>query len=173
LSFLSNIFGKAPDRERLAPLYAAVVAAARSPVWYREGQVPDTIDGRFDMVAAILALVLLRLEAEGERARGETVLLTERFIDDMEGNIRQLGTGDVVVGKRIGKMMSALGGRLDAFRSAVDAGADFSGVAARNVFHEKPPAGAAEFVGSRLKGFFDRLQTIPGEEIVAGRVPAA
>ena len=173
MSFLSNIFGKPAERERLAPLYGAVVTAARNPVWYREGQVPDTVDGRFDMVAAILALVLLRLEAEGERARGESVLLTELFIHDMEGSIRQLGTGDVVVGQQIGKMMGALGGRLGAFGAAIDEGGDFTVVIARNIFHEKPPEGAAEFVGARLRNFYDQLQPIPGEEILGGRVPAA
>src|SRR6185295_16287598 len=72
LSFISRIFGDRRQRARLSPLYAAIVAAGRDPAWYREGQVPDTIDGRFDMVAAILALVLLRLEREGDRNRKDS-----------------------------------------------------------------------------------------------------
>jgi cytochrome b pre-mRNA-processing protein 3 len=57
--------GRDSDREALLPLYRAIVSAARLPVWYKAGKVPDTKDGRFDMIAAILSLVLLRLEREG------------------------------------------------------------------------------------------------------------
>ncbi len=68
MSFLQRIFGK--DRlRRLDPLYLAVLARGRDPAWYREGGVPDTLDGRFDMMAAIMAIVLLRLEREGEAGR--------------------------------------------------------------------------------------------------------
>ena len=59
MSFLARIFGERQQRERYRPLYRAVVAAARDPLWYREGGVSDTINGRFDMLAAVLALVLL------------------------------------------------------------------------------------------------------------------
>ena len=118
MSFLARIFGGKSEREAYRPLYDAVVNAARDPAWYIEGQVPDTMDGRFDMIAAVTALVLLRLEAEGEAGRGPSVLLTETFIDDMDATLRQMGVGDHVVGKHVGRMMSALGGRLAAFREA-------------------------------------------------------
>jgi hypothetical protein len=95
---------------------------ARNPFWYREGQVSDTIDGRFDMIAAIIALVLLRLEAAGRSLACRAVLLTETFIDDMDASLRQLGIGDHVVGKHVGRMTSALGGRLAAFRTARESG---------------------------------------------------
>jgi cytochrome b pre-mRNA-processing protein 3 len=171
LSFLSNIFGRNTDRDRLAPLYEAVVRAARDPAWYRDGQVPDTVDGRFDMVAAVLALVLLRLEAEGARSRDETVLLTEHFIDDMEASLRQLGTGDMLVGKNVGKLVGALGGRLGAFRTAIDEGGDFAPIVTRNIFHEAPPTPeATQFVAARLRAFHDRLQVTPSERILAGEL---
>lgn len=172
MSFLSSIFGGRRDRERMAPLYAAIVGAARDPAWYRDGGVPDTVDGRFDMVAAVLALVLLRLEAEGARARDETVLLTEAFVDDMEGSVRQLGTGDMMVGKQIGRMMGALGGRLGAFRAALDSGGDFAPAVIRNIFHEAPPSPeAVAFVSMRLEALHDRLQAAPAELILSGTLP--
>src|SRR5438128_8274235 len=83
MSFFQRIFGETRQREPLQPLYRAIVAKGREPAWYREGQVPDTLDGRFDMIAAILSLVLLRLEREGAATRDQTVLLTEIFIADM------------------------------------------------------------------------------------------
>ena len=79
MSFLSRIFGSGrSDRARMLPLYRAIVAEGRDPVWYRDGRVPDTIDGRFDVIAAVMALLLLRLEHEenGETRRA-TTLLTE------------------------------------------------------------------------------------------------
>ncbi|HEX8194017.1 MAG TPA: ubiquinol-cytochrome C chaperone family protein, partial [Allosphingosinicella sp.] len=118
MTFLNRIFGDRKERAALQPLYARIVEEARAPWWYTGGAVPDTIDGRFDMVSSILALVLLRFEREGEAARRPEVLLTEVFIDDMDGTVRQLGIGDQVVGKHVGKMMGALGGRLGAYRDA-------------------------------------------------------
>ena len=118
MSFLTRIFGNGgQERAAYRPLYDSVVAAVRDPAWYVEGEVPDTVDGRFDMIAAVLALVMLRMESEpsgGEPA----ARLAERFVDDMDGQLRQIGIGDYVVGKHIGRMMSALGGRLGAFRDA-------------------------------------------------------
>src|SRR3546814_3224029 len=95
MSFLSRIFGEKRNRDRLRPLYASLVAEARHPAWYREGQVPDTLDGRFDMVAAILALILLRLEHDGDEARDDSVLLTELFVDDMDGSRSEEHTSEL------------------------------------------------------------------------------
>ncbi len=173
MSFLSNIFGAKQERQQLAPLYRSVVEVARAPLWYRQGEVPDTVDGRFDMVAAILALVLLRLEAEGERARSESVWLTECFIDDMEGSVREFGTGDLMVGKRVGQLVGALGGRLTAFRDALDRNGGLGAAVTRNVFHESAPSDAApRFVAGRLESFHAALQAIALEDILAGKLPS-
>ena len=109
-------FSSADERSQVGPLYAAIIAEARLPHWYVEGGVADSIDGRFDMVNAVLALVLIRLEALGDEARVPSTLLAETFVNDMDGQLRELGIGDVVVGKHIGRMMGALGGRLGAYR---------------------------------------------------------
>jgi cytochrome b pre-mRNA-processing protein 3 len=150
------------------------VNKGRDPAWYLEGQVPDTIDGRFDMISAILALVLVRLEADEDRTRTASVLIAEIFIDDMDGSIRQLGAGDVVVGKRIGKMMGALGGRIGAFRTAIEADEDFTAPVTRNIFHDAPPAPeAVAFVSSRLRGFYTSLEALDADAILRGELPAA
>ena len=62
MTFLDRFFRRRDRREALAPLHRGIVALARDPGWYRAGGVPDTLDGRFDMIAAATALVLLRLE---------------------------------------------------------------------------------------------------------------
>jgi cytochrome b pre-mRNA-processing protein 3 len=135
MSLLKRLFGNAePDpKSKLVPLYNQIVAKARLPHWYVEGQVPDSIDGRFDMVAAILTLVLLRLEVDQSRAQ-DMAHLTEVFVDDMDGQLREVGIGDMIVGKHIGKIMGALGGRLGAFRDALADNAELDEVILRNVY---------------------------------------
>ena len=171
MSLLQRIFGETKQRAPLQPLYAAIVAKGREPAWYREGQVPDTLDGRFDMIAAILALVLLRLERDGESGKGPSVLLTEIFIDDMDGTLRQLGIGDYVVGKHVGRMMGAVGGRLTAFRAGRESGS-LAAAVARNIFHEAPPSDAAlAFVAAGLERFAGALDGASTEALLAGTLP--
>ena len=134
MSFWSKLFGDPRDRSALMPLYNSVVAEARDSKWYRDAAVPDTMDGRFDVVALVLSLVLLRLETEGDQGKLPSVLLTEVFIDDMDGTMREVGFGDLVVGKRVGGIMGMLGGRLGAYRDD-----DRRGALIRNVYREVPP----------------------------------
>jgi cytochrome b pre-mRNA-processing protein 3 len=173
LSLLQRIFGDNRPRAAMMPLYNAIVAAGRDPAWYRDGAVPDTIDGRFDILAALTALVLLRLESEGEPGRDPSVLLTEIFVEDMDGTLRQIGIGDYVVGKHVGRMMGALGGRLAAFRPAMTEGTDFELPVRRNLFHEAPPSEEAlAFVAGRLERFAGALKAQPLDALLAGAMPS-
>ena len=171
MSFLQRLFGETKQRAALMPLYKALVGIGREPAWYTKGEVPDSLDGRFDMLSAVVALALLRLESEGEAGKAPSVLLTEIFIEDMDGTLRQIGIGDYVVGKHIGKMMSALGGRLGAFRDAGEAG-PLGEAVRRNVFHDSPPSDAAlEFVAGRLESFRRALADTPLPSLYEGKVP--
>jgi cytochrome b pre-mRNA-processing protein 3 len=168
LTFLTRIFGGRRERERLRPLYDAIVAAGRAPAWYRDDGVPDTVEGRFEMIAATLSLVLLRLEANGEQTRGDSVLLTELFIDDMDGSLRQIGIGDFVVGKHIGKIMGAVGGRLGAMRDAEG----LEEPVHHNIFRGAPPSDAAVAkVAKRLEAVRAALASLPSETILNGNLP--
>jgi cytochrome b pre-mRNA-processing protein 3 len=171
LTFLARLFGDRRERQAMAPLYRAVVEAARDPAWYREGQVPDTLEGRFDMVAAVLALLLLRLEREGEAARRESVLLTELFIDDMDGTLRQIGIGDFVVGKHVGRLMAALGGRLGAFRDAFAGAAELEPAVRRNIFRDAPAdEEGVTFVSGGLQALRERIEASPLEALLEGEI---
>lgn len=86
-------------------LYNRIIVEGRRTDWYEQGAVPDTLDGRFDMIAAILCAVLIRLD-QAEEAKQEIAWLTELFVTDMEGQLRQIGIGDLIVGKRVGEMMA-------------------------------------------------------------------
>ena len=168
MSILSRIFGGGDRRSRYRTLYLDIVALGRDPIWYREGEVPDTVDGRFDTIAAVLALVLLRIEREGKEGAEASVMLAELFIQDMDGSVRQMGIGDLLVGKHVGNMMAALGGRLSAFRDQEDLGP----AVRRNIFHGAPPSEeAVHFVTRRLQNFRAALEREPVSEILAGEVP--
>jgi cytochrome b pre-mRNA-processing protein 3 len=170
---LKGLFRRTAREPELGALYGAIVAAARSPEWYRDGGVPDTLDGRFDMIAAVLTLVLLRIEAEGDAGRAPAATLTERFIDDMDGQLRQLGIGDIVVGKHVGKMMSALGGRLGAYRDGL-AGGDLAEALERNLYRGAPVERTAlAFSEARLRRLADQLAATPIDQLLAGQFPTA
>lgn len=166
-----RLFGRG-ERDMLAPLYRAVVAEARLPGWYREGRVPDTLDGRFDMVAAVMSLVLLRLEEEGEAGRAPAAHLTELFVEDMDGQLRERGIGDIVVGKHVGRMMGALGGRLGALREGLAQGA-IDGAIERNIYRgPAPTAGALRFVREGLLRLRTQLAATEIDDLVGGAWPA-
>lgn len=166
---LRELFKRPNPRDALTPLYRAVVDEARLPHWFREGGVPDSIDGRFDMVASLLALVLLRLEREGAGTRRAQTLLAETFIDDMDGSLRQLGVGDLMVGKHVGTMMGALGGRLSAYRDALDGKADLGAAIRRNVFRDEAAhAGHVGHVEAGLRATAARIDAVPLGALLAG-----
>lgn len=170
MSLISRLF-RTPTRETLDPLYRAIVAAGRDPAWYREGGVPDTIDGRFDMIAALTALVLLRLERE-EAGRQPSALLAEAFVADMDSSLREIGIGDYVVGKHVGRMMGALGGRLTALRAAGDMEA-LTATVERNIFRGAAPSPEAlAFVGTRLDAFRTKLVDASLDTLLAGDLPS-
>ena len=172
MSFLHRIFGRRDRRRTFDPLYRSIVAIARDPAWYRDGQVPDTIDGRFDLIAAITALVLLRFEAEGEAGREPAALVAELFVEDMDASLRQIGVGDYVVGKHIGRLIGALGGRLGAMREARAQGDGVAAYARRNIFRDSPPTEeAVGWVGTQLERIAGAIESQPLEQLLAGKVP--
>lgn len=122
LSRISSFFGSSrAGREPLRPLWQRIVEIAREPQWYSTCSVADTVSGRFDAITLVLSLVLLRMEKEPALIK-PSVRLTEIFVEDMDGQLRQSGVGDLVVGKHIGKLMQVLGGRLGAYRDGLAQG---------------------------------------------------
>lgn len=173
MSIIDRLFRRTDDRAALIPLYNAVVARGRAPHWYIEGGVADTVDGRFDMIAAILSIVLVRMEKD-ERCRLASVQLTELFVSDMDGQLRQVGIGDVTVGKHIGKMMSALGGRLSVYREALEGDGSFEDALIRNLYRGNDPAkDALAHVAGKLREFHAALGGVSEDPLLAGELPPA
>jgi cytochrome b pre-mRNA-processing protein 3 len=152
MPILSRLFAGKPDpREALRPLWHRVVEISREPEWYATCGVADSVAGRFDMITAVLALVLLRLERDGASAR-------------------ESGIGDLVVGKHIGKLMAALGGRLGAYRAAL-AEAEEAGLeaaVARNVTLLE--GHGPEALARRLRTFAGQLGQLPTAALLGGVV---
>jgi cytochrome b pre-mRNA-processing protein 3 len=169
VSLLSRIFGKREDdRAYVRPLWHRTVAIAREPQWYSDCGIADTVPGRFDAVTLVLALVLLRMERE-PALREASARLTEVFVEDMDGQLRQSGVGDLVVGKHIGRLMSVLGGRLGAFREALPKGeAAVAEVVERNVTLREgaDPARTAQ----EALALADKLSKLTADDILAARI---
>ena len=169
MGWLKSLF-RGRDRTAALPLYDAVIARARQPHWYVEGAVPDTLDGRFDMVAAVLAMVQLRLERD-EDGTGPSAMLTERFVDDMDAQVRQIGFGDMVVGKHVGRMMGMLGGRLGAYRDGIAAGT-LDAALVRNLYRgEAPTAEAIAHVRRKLLSLHAALEHVSIPDLMQGQLP--
>ena len=173
LKVLKRWFGSKNDAAKVRPLYDAIIAEARLPHWYVEGRVADSIDGRFDMVNAVLALVLIRMEALGGEAEMPSSLLAESFVTDMDGQLRELGIGDIGVGKHIGRMMGALGGRLGAYRDGFGTGGDPRDALLRNVYRgQTPDAPALDHVTGALTSLTERLSNVSLAGLLAGKLAA-
>ncbi|MDE2445836.1 MAG: ubiquinol-cytochrome C chaperone [Alphaproteobacteria bacterium] len=131
---LSKLFSRKADPA--SALYGAIVAAARQERFYREWDVPDTLDGRFDMMVLHLYLVLNRLRECPQNFRQR---LTDLFFADLDRTLREMGVGDLSVSKKIRPMAEAYSGRLQAYVDAEKAGKNaWIGALERNVYGGKP-----------------------------------
>lgn len=169
MRLFARLLAPRPDpRDELRPLWSRVVALARDPAWYREGGVADTLEGRFDMITAVLALALLRMERTRELAP-RTAPLAEIFVEEMDGQLRQSGVGDLMVGKQIGKLMATLGGRVGAFRTALEVGGEeLTQAVHRNL--TLVDDGRGEFVARRLRQLAARFEATGDNALLAGEL---
>ena len=146
-------------------LYGRVVAQARAPALYADLGVPDTAEGRLEMVMLHTVLVIERLRLEGEAAEELSRALTERFITDLDDCLREMGVGDLTVPKKVKKAAAALYDRTLACRAAL-ADTDTGSLASLLATHVWQDGGAGDPV--RLAGYCRRL-----EADLASRSPTA
>jgi cytochrome b pre-mRNA-processing protein 3 len=177
-----GVFGLAAGRrhERVGfALYGTAVAAAREPHVYAVLGVPDTLDGRFDIVGLHAFLLIRRLRTLPPPGPALAQAVFDAMFSDMDINLRELGVGDLSVGKRVRAMWEAFHGRAGAYEAAFesdDPGA-LAAALARNVWRgAEPPEGSAEAL-ARLARAQDRtLRAQPASDFAAGRarfLPAA
>lgn len=167
---LLRLFRAEPNLAK--PLYEQVVAKARAPHWYLEGQAPDTMEGRFAVLATLLALTDLRLESGGAEARQASVALTECYVHDMDAQLRQDGVGDPVMGKKVGSLVGALGGRVGAWRRVIAGEESWEAVTARSFFRDSVPGESAlSHAVAELKRYWQMLEGRSDEALVHGVLP--
>jgi cytochrome b pre-mRNA-processing protein 3 len=117
-----HLFRRTPSDHIIASLYGTIVAQARAAPFYRICGVPDTVNGRFEMVVLHTVLVLRRLESEPLPVRQIGQALFDRFCADMDGSLRELGIGDLAVPAKMRKIGEAFYGRQAAYEAALAVG---------------------------------------------------
>lgn len=166
-----RLFGKSMAEPDAGALYASVVAEARRPFWYQDAGVPDTMAGRFAVLASMLALTDIRLERGTDDARAMGPRLAERFIADMDAQMREAGFGDPTLGKKVRSMVGALAGRVDRWRRAVEALDPWEDVAPAILYgDERPPPEELRNGVEETRRWWERLQRAGDSDLIRGRV---
>jgi cytochrome b pre-mRNA-processing protein 3 len=170
--WLFGWFGRGRHERTGFQLYGEVVAAARDPFFYAVLGVPDTLDGRFDLVGLHACLLINRLRTMPEPGPALAQAVFDAMFSDMDINLREMGVGDLSVGKRVRAMWEAFHGRARAYEAAL-AGGDAAGLAqslARNVWRGAAPMGAAESLARVALAETRHLAAQPEAALAAGRV---
>lgn len=133
---MSRKFSRKSTKSNAEALYTRIVRQSRRQEFYADLDVPDTLDGRFDLITLHVFLVLRRLNAEGNSTENLGQALFDVMFMNMDASLREMGVGDLSVGKRIKKMASAFYGRVAAYDAPLLAGdcAGLSDAIARNLF---------------------------------------
>jgi cytochrome b pre-mRNA-processing protein 3 len=143
------LFRRKRQDDSIDRLYGAIVAQARLPAFYAAFAVPDTVEGRLEMIVLHAVLLLHRLsgESDAQRAVGQAVF--DRFCQDMDDNLREMGIGDLAVPKQMQRIAGVFYGRAGAYQAALAAADPDHLVAAlwRNIYSDGP---AAETSAQRL-----------------------
>ena len=136
-------------------LYTAAVAAARAPFLYATVGVPDTLDGRFDLVGLHVFLVIRRLQAQPAPGPALAQAVFDAMFHDMDVNLREMGVSDIAVGRKVKVMWEAFNGRATAYAAALDSGdtAALQAALARNVWRGAA-AGAGPAMLAAMAGQF-------------------
>jgi cytochrome b pre-mRNA-processing protein 3 len=166
----SRVGSGGPDLDEDARrLYAHLVAQARAPEFYRELGVPDSLDGRFEMLALHVFLTLRRLKRSGHEPLAQA--LFDTMFTDMDRSLREIGVGDLSVGKRVKDMAKALYGRIAAYEAGLAERDDAALVKAleRNLFGTvaAPSAAAVAALARYLRQAAERLEAAAPAELAA------
>jgi cytochrome b pre-mRNA-processing protein 3 len=167
-----TLFRTIPVQEAAMLAYARVVEHARNPGFFLDCGVPDTVDGRFELICLHAFLYLHRLKRDQPRAAP----LGQRFFDamfaDFDRSLREMGTGDLSVGREVKRMAQAFYGRVAAYERGL-AGDDsvLQPALARNLFGTAPPnPRRLEAVADYVRREAAQLNRQTADELLAGRL---
>ena len=131
---------------------------------------PDTIDGRFAALATATALIIVRLEQLGEQGDAVSVALTERFIEVMESEHRQLGLGDPKLGRTVRKLVGSLARRTELWRLATTDQENWANAANRSLYHGDAPAAALDHSSRALRNWWNTLEQTDFGALMEGKL---
>jgi cytochrome b pre-mRNA-processing protein 3 len=170
---LASLFRRRPFERPAFSLYTIAVATARDPVWYGRLGVPDTLDGRFDMISLFTFLVVDRARSDPDpRGPALAQAVFDAMFADMDHNLREMGVGDLSVGKKVKVMWEAFNGRAQVYAAAVespDPGA-LPEALGRNVWRAEAPPEAAALLAEAVRAERTHLATQGFAGLVAGTV---
>ena len=161
-----------PPKAAGKALYAAVVDRARRKVLYEDFGAPDTVEGRFELYTLHVVLLLDRLRGQGQQAAETAQALFDAYVKALDDALREMGVGDLSVGKKMRKLGEAFYGRVKSYEAAFEAlpeGAALEALIGRTVY-----AGAEANLAPRLAGYVQAersgLAAGPLEPLLQGQV---
>jgi cytochrome b pre-mRNA-processing protein 3 len=165
-----HFFRRKSSNPSIASLYGTIVAQARAAAFYRNYGVPDTVSGRFEMVVLHTVLVLRRLESEPRAVRALGQGIFDRFCQDMDGSLREMGVGDLAVPDKMRKIGEAFYGRQAAYVAAIEASdpEPLIGALARNVLGAPETGLGAVRLASYVRAAAGRLSDQDGQALSRG-----
>jgi cytochrome b pre-mRNA-processing protein 3 len=168
----SGLFRRSPKQDTIHALYGAIVAQARSPVFYRGYAVPDTVTGRLEMILIHVFLFFRRARGGMNIMRPLGQGVFDRFCDDMDGNLREMGIGDLAVPKHMQRIGEAFYGRAAAYDAALDATDDaaLSQALVRNVFGQEPQPERTQRLAVYIKAVDVQLAQEEDANLAQGRI---
>ena len=168
------LFRRSKRGDSISGLYGMIVAQARMPSFYRDYAVPDTVNGRFELIVLHLTLLLDRL-AHDPKLRHLGQAAFDQFCQDMDHNLREMGVGDLAVPKEMRRMGEAFYGRAQAYRAAL-ATADDSALAealARNIYGGSTPLPAVARLAAYMREAVRDLKAQDSARLEPAAVPAS
>lgn len=172
---LRRLFASRRREDAAFALYHAAVVQARLPDFYERFAVADTLDGRFDLLALHVHLVLRRLGvvegARAEEARALSQAVFDLMFADMDQNLREMGVGDLSVGKKVKAMAEAFYGRVAAYDKALAEQAGLAEALGRNLYRgTEPAAEAVAAMAAHVARQDAHMSAQAEDEVLAGRV---
>jgi len=167
----ASLFRGNPHRRAAQAAYAQIVARAREPAFFLAGGVPDTLDGRFELLALHAFLVLNRLKAEHAASADFAQMLFDAMFADLDRGLREMGAGDLGVGRRVKDMAKGFYGRIVAYEKGLAAGdEELRRALGRNLYGTAPAAAAAEAMARYVRRQAAELAREPLERLLSGEV---
>jgi len=175
---LKQFLAKRKHGDAAHALYVAAVNQAREPHFYRDLEVEDSLDGRFDLITVHVFLVINRLKrlyGDDKEAEDLSQVMFDIMFGDMDRSLREMGVGDLSVGKRVKAMAKAFFGRVEAYDAGLREGsAVLEQALLRNLYRGKEPKlESLTAMADYVRRQYEHLQSIPGPDLFSGRISFA